>query len=225
MFSLSFSVAADVPEKPQFAVQLPKSLEPQRREIELAFARADMRLRQFSKVYGWDKYADKPFIQVAKVFASKPDFDKRLREIGDVGAEVQLPVTYSAALEKEEFIAVSPEVYLKNYPDGKEADYYEKLITHEMAHRLHVRILQGREQKMGPVWFYEGFAIFAADQFVGREPKLSEEEIWRIVADKDRGSYIKYASVIRFFLKKATLQQLVIRAGDSDFITWLKGLN
>jgi hypothetical protein len=40
---------------------------------------------------------------------------------------------------------------------------FEKLLTHEMAHRLHIRILDGSEEAMGPVWFYGALIDNSAD--------------------------------------------------------------
>jgi hypothetical protein len=62
-------------------------------------------------------------------------------------------------------MAVSPELYAENYPEGIEEDSYEKLLAHKIAHGLHIRILNGDEGRMGPTWFFEGFAIYAVEQF------------------------------------------------------------
>jgi len=93
-----------------------------------------------------------------------------------------------------------------------------------MAHRLHVRILNGNEDAMGPIWFFEGFAILAANQFENSIPELSEKEIWSIVESTDRGSYQKYATVILFFLKKTSLKEMISHASHTHFTEWLRCL-
>lgn len=129
-----------------------------------------------------------------------------------------------AALEKRQLIAVSPAIYHRNYPQGAEPNDWEMMLTHEMCHRLHVRILRGNKGAMGPIWFYEGFAIVGAGQFVHLAPSLTDEDIWQVVEDPKRGSYLKYATVMQHFLQRTTLHDMVARAGSPDFLTWLKGL-
>ena len=93
-----------------------------------------------------------------------------------------------------------------------------------MAHRLHIRILKGDEEAMGPIWFFEGFAIYAAGQFENRSLKLNADEIREIVKSESRGSYVRYGAVIRYFLEKAAIHELVQHAGQRVFFEWLQKL-
>ncbi|MBX9568890.1 MAG: hypothetical protein K2X77_08340 [Candidatus Obscuribacterales bacterium] len=203
---------------------LSKSLEPRRSEFRQNVIDAQKKLRAFAKSNAWEQLTDKPLIKRVEVYDTKDGWDNRLRQFYPKEAPKVIPKTFSAAIEKDIFFAVSPDVYLKNYPDGKdEPRAFEKLITHELAHRLHVRICKGDESKMGPIWFWEGFAVYAADQLNYNRPNLSEREIWNIVDAKERGSYRKYNVVFRHFLKKTdSLSDYVSRAGKPDFMQWLK---
>jgi len=116
-------------------------------------------------------------------------------------------------------MAVSPELYSQIYPEGIEDKSFEKLITHEMAHRLHIRILNGNENAMGPLWFFEGFAIYAAGQFANYN--LRPAEVWEVVKGTKRRSYQKYGATFRYLLQRAPLQELIERAGRNDFLKWL----
>ena len=89
-----------------------------------------------------------------------------------------------------------------------------------MAHRLHIRILEGDEDAMGPIWFYEGFAIYAAGQF--ETFSLDSTEIWKIVRSTERESYRKYGAVFRYFLKMVSIRELIEHAGKDDFQEWLQ---
>jgi hypothetical protein len=113
-------------------------------------------------------------------------------------------------------------LYRQNYPEGIEEKSFEKLITHEMAHRLHIRILNGDEHAMGPIWFFEGFAIYAAGQFEKSQAKLNSTEIWEIIKEQERGSYKNYSFVFRYFLTRVSINDLVERAGKKDFLDWLR---
>ncbi|OFX49478.1 MAG: hypothetical protein A2046_06835 [Bacteroidetes bacterium GWA2_30_7] len=75
---------------------------------------------------------------------------------------------------------------------------------------------------MGPIWFYEGFAIFAADQLKKSEFKLNSKEIWETIENTERGSYIKYGFVFRYFVDKIGLKKLISKSSDKDFHKWLK---
>lgn len=210
--------------EPTFKIILSKSLEGEREVISCAFLNAQTRLTTFAGKFDWNHLVKKPFIKEARIFDSKVEFDKFATEFLGYPPNTKLPELFSAALEKEALFALSPKVYKSLYPDGQEPDSFEKLITHEMAHRLHVRILNGNEEEMGPIWFFEGFAIYAADQFADSLPNLSEAEIWTIVESPIRGSYKKYATVFRFFLNKTTLFDLISYAAQPNFVEWLHSL-
>lgn len=201
---------------------LTPDLEPRRDFFESEYLGAQRMVRAFAKKHGWEALTDEPFMDKVEIYGNKPDFDERMIELTGADPATSLPATYSAGLEGRVLIAISPEIYWENYADGREEGAHEKLLAHEIFHRLHVRILKGDEDAMGPIWFFEGFAIYACGQFAHNAPELSEEEIWKIVNSKERGSYKKYATVIRHFLKKRTIEELVGQAGKPDFIKWLK---
>ena len=160
----------------------------------------------------------------AEIYDDKNMFDRELLKLSGAEPSVKLPKTYSAALEQNKFISVSPELYGQNYPDGIEDKSFEKLITHEMAHRLHIRILNKNEDAMGPIWFFEGFAIYACGQFENYHPKMEFSEILEIIKNPNRGSYKKYSIVFRYFLQKTSIHELIEHAGDNDFLKWLQDI-
>lgn len=74
---------------------------------------------------------------------------------------------------------------------------------------------------MGPIWFFEGFALFAADQFENSTLVLTKDEIIEIIGNEERGSYEKYAFIFRYILNKLPLQELVTKAGDQNFTDFI----
>ncbi|MBI4725742.1 hypothetical protein HY768_00705 [candidate division TA06 bacterium] len=163
-----------------------------------------------------------PFFDSVRIFDDKAQCDAFLLATMGLDPGTKLPAEFCAALEQQALMAVSPAIYHTVYPDGREDNSYGKLLAHEIAHRLHIRILNGDEEAMGPVWFYEGFAICAADQMNDPNFTLTDDELWRIVENPNRGSYKKYGAVIRRFLKKRTIEEMVEKAGKSGFIEWLR---
>lgn len=204
---------------------LSKSLEDRRTELELVLLAAQRRIANFAEKHSWKDLTQESFFDRAEIYDTKEAFDRALAKISDEDEQIELPKTYSAALEKRVLMAVSPELYSQNYPEGVEQGSYEKLLAHEIAHRLHIRILDGDENAMGPVWFFEGFAIYAADQFVNDSSSLKPTEIQGIIPESKRTSYRKYGKLFRHLASKSSVQELTKHAGKSDFETWLQEIN
>lgn len=202
-------------------VILPKSLENRRLEFQNYIEVAKKNIAAFAKKYEWQELTKEDFFDSVMIFDIKNDFNRTLLKLAAADTSMQLPETYCAALEKKTLVAVSPEYYAKVYPEGVEPHSYEKLLTHEIAHRLHVRILKGNEEAMGPIWFYEGFAMFAADQFSKSTIHLDKKEMTEIMNNPDRGSYAKYCYIFRYFANKVPLKELIAKANDKNFNEWL----
>jgi len=206
-------------------IQLSESLEPQHDLLHSTFLAAQRRLRDFAHKHNWETQIKEPFAKLFHVYADKTSFDHNLLKICGLDTALELPSTYCAALEQDVLMSVSPELYRTLYPEGDEESAFEKLLTHEMAHRLHIRILGGDENAMGAVWFYEGFALYAASQFEKNAPALNTAEIWDIVNDPERGSYRRYASVFQYFVGRASIQQLTKMAAKVEFLDWLREIS
>ena len=120
-------------------------------------------------------------------------------------------------------MAVSPEEYARVAPDyAHQDDAWTRLLAHEIGHRLHVAVLDGNEDAMGPQWFYEGFAVVAAGQQLG--PPLeyaTPAEALRGVHEDAPRSYRRFGAAVRFFAGRHPLPTLVARAGSVDFESWL----
>ncbi|OGK13142.1 MAG: hypothetical protein A2W80_11670 [Candidatus Riflebacteria bacterium GWC2_50_8] len=191
---------------------LPPELEKRQKEFCDYLQSARKRLDEFASRHEWGYLVDKTFVDSWEVFNEKPAFDRRLCALLEMPEETTLPATFSAALERRVLMSVTPEIYLKNYPQGHEPEAYAKLLCHEMAHRLHIRILDGNEEAMGPTWFYEGFALFAADQFSDSYKPLSHEELQNLFSEQERGDYRRYAAAFR--------QLAGMTDSLADLLTW-----
>ncbi len=196
---------------------LPLSLENRREEFQSYVEYAKEKLQQFIEEYDLLHDSDKSFMDNVLFFDDKKKFDKKILNLVDADPSTQLPKTCCAALEKRTLLAVSPELYAEIYPQGIEERSFEKLLIHEMAHRLHIELLNGDEEAMGPVWFFEGFAIFVADQFSNSDLILSNKEMIDIIREPNRMSYLKYGVIFRFFCDKIPLLELISKANNEDF--------
>jgi len=174
-------------------------------------------IRSFSIKHGWESYTKDAFINKLMVYDDKKEFDQQLLKLVEADPGIELPETYCAALENKILVIVTPEIYSRVFPEGIEENSYVKLITHEIAHRLHIRIIEGLEDHMGPIWFYEGFAIYVADQFSNSELQLSRDQIIEIMNYPGRGNYQNYGHIFRLFAEKMPLLELIMMAKEEHF--------
>jgi hypothetical protein len=210
-----------VEENSEVRLILDGKLEQRRQEFMDYLIMAEKNIKRFSEENSWLELAGESVFDSVMIFDDKQKFNITLLKVAKADTTMELPDSYCAALENRTLMAVTPEFYAKVYPQGIEENSYAKLLTHEIAHRLHVRILQGNEEAMGPVWFYEGFALFAADQFVHSVVKLDKKEMLELMTNPERGNYEKYNFIFRYFANKLSLHELISKAKDENFNAWL----
>ena len=170
----------------------------------------------------------RPLFDRLEIVGDQRELWRRLIELSGSPPDQPNPKAgLAAGLVGETIVAVPPAVYRDEIETtyGTDREAWEKLVAHEMAHVLHVRWVGGDEGKMGPEWFYEGFAVLAADQKPPREERIDS---WPLAADavasKGPGSYAKYDGALRFFLRHTSLGELVMGAGEPGFEDWLRDL-
>ena len=205
-----------------YPLVLTAELEEQRAELRNVLRDAQRRLVRFAATHGWIAHLDEPFATGARIFGTKAGFDRAVIALTGAPAATILPRSYSAALEGGVLIGVSPALYAANTPQGGEKGEYEKLVTHEFAHRLHIRLLDGHEDDMGPMWFFEGFACYAAGQFSGDLAEPDRALLEKVLGATRRGSYAEYAKVFRLFARKVSLADLIAEPRKPAFAAWAK---
>jgi len=57
----------------------------------------------------------------------------------------------------------------------------------------------------------------SSNQFSESDIILSKEEMIKIMKEPDRGSYVKYNYIFRYFVKKVPLKELILKAKDERF--------
>ncbi len=199
---------------------LPSELEMQRAFYGSQVESAQRRIVVFAREHGWADLVTEPFAIETEIFAHQSHFVEALKKLPGFPAEVSLPATVVAALENKKLLTVSCDEYKRICPLDDAPGAFEKLLAHEIAHRLHVRILSGKEEAMGPMWFFEGFATFAASQYGNM--LLTGAETLQVIRESERGSYVKYNAALRFFLKCFSLKDMVNNAGRDNFVSNLE---
>lgn len=202
---------------PDPPMTLAPTLQSRQAEFRCAYRRAELRLRRFAATHGWSAFVERPFVDRLRVVEDGREFEEALRELCAVPEDFVVPRSYSGALEKGTLLAKTPERFAADYPEGMEDGAWEKLLCHEMAHRLHVRILEGDEEAMGPIWFFEGFALVAAEQFAADGAEGEEDVIRSVLETRTRGSYRRYAGVLRRLMETTALGDMVRAAREPSF--------
>lgn len=183
-------------------------------EFEKSFVVAKQKLVVFARENGWEGIVtSKSFIEKVEVFPTKVEFDNALKTLSN-GQMKSVPKNFVALMDNRILRVISWKTYQQIHPDETLQDY-EKLLTHEMAHQLHVDILKGDENKMGPVWFYEGFAVLAAQQY--ESFNTDSKSMSEAISNAERGNYKVYGSILRKILKTKSLSTLVEGASKANF--------
>jgi|GEM_PF-589575 len=192
------------------------------RRIEFAsnIVEACATVRHFANLNEWHEYMWEPLFTSIEIFATQKELWHRIRYMTR-SIEKQVPTDgLSAAIISDHLMAVTPEEYKRLRPEyARTNKAWSKLLAHEMFHQLHIRLV-GTEEKMGPKWFYEGFAMHAAGQRFGKAI-MSIEEAVKATRAESRGSYAKYIAAFEFFLKRIDLNLMLQQASEQDFEAWL----
>ena len=121
-------------------------------------------------------------------------------------------------------MAVTPEENSRLNPEYvRQEDAWMRLLAHEIAHRLHIAVLEGDEEAMGPTWFFEGFAVFASGQQLG-DPvtyKTADEALTGVHSGEPL-AYRRFGAALKYFADRIALSDLIRQAGKGDFEDWLR---
>jgi hypothetical protein len=204
---------------------LPAGHESRRADVVRAVADAVDIVHRFAVQHGWSSHVTAPFFRGVELYLTQEELWQRILELNDV-QDVPVPTdALTAALEKDILLAVVREEAERARPEYFQTeDDWVRALAHEMIHRLHVRILGGNENAMGPQWFYEGFAVLGSGQALGIDQRVDDvDNALSMAAFTGRGAYARYAAAIRFFAERIPLQRLVANAERAAFQDWLRG--
>lgn len=190
-------------------------------EVAASVVTASDIVKRFAAEHAWEDHVAVFFDRGVEIFRSQGAMWNRVQALHGLSGRPLPTSGLAAALEKHILLAVSAAEYRRIHPTWAAAEgAWERVLAHEIAHRLHVAILAGDEDAMGPVWFYEGFAVVASGDL--HSAPVDAATAWANTRVKGAGSYTKYAAALRFFAAKIPLPELVANAGRTDFDAWLR---
>jgi hypothetical protein len=182
-------------------------------------ARAEEIVRAFAAEHGWEEHAARRHFDSVEIVADREALWARVLELYEAPDDTPLPDQPPvAALEARVLLAVTEEEYARAHPEyAAEDESFAKLLAHEILHRLHIAVV-GDEETMGPRWFYEGFAVVASGQrFDAGLTYATAADALAGTRETDALAYRRYAAALRFFLRCASIEELVDRAWREDF--------
>lgn len=198
-------------------LELPSTEEKRRTWYEKVVRDAQERISIFAFNHQWSEHVSTPLIKRIRVYETKEKFDSEVKNAFKYDSEIELPQSFSAIIADGILLAVTPNKYNENYKVGQEEHAYEKLFAHELAHELHIRILEGEEEQMGPRWFFEGFALYAANQFDNSLLELTKDDIRMIVSSNKSVTYAYYRLIMDELLLYMELKDAVEHAKYQNF--------
>jgi hypothetical protein len=180
-------------------------------------------IASFAVDHEWAAYMRVFFDRGIEIFVRQADLWARIRELYALPGATPLPTPgLAAALEWGILLAVTPEEYMRVAPEyGSSPEAYQRLLAHEVAHRLHVSILGGDEDAMGPLWFYEGFAVVASGDLT--DPPRGNHT-WEALIAPGPQAYRRYGALLRRLMERIPLSDLVDRARAHDFEQWARSV-
>jgi hypothetical protein len=203
---------------------VPDGYEGRRAEIAGSVVTAMSIVSDFAAKYGWSAYLTEPFFNSVEIYLSHQALWRRIL---DLNRQENIPMptdALTAALEKNVLAAIVYEEAKRTRPEYFLSwEDWTRALSHEIIHRLHIRLLDGDEDAMGPRWFFESFAIIGSGQLLGKD--LQAENAGQAIEfahSEGRGSYAKYAAALRFFAQRTPLPKILARAGGKDFEEWLR---
>ncbi|MDD3477555.1 MAG: alpha/beta hydrolase [Candidatus Izemoplasmatales bacterium] len=160
-------------------------------------------------------------VTTIEVFQHRNDFLDTLAQDLDVDSS-GMEDTFVGVATNQHLYLMNPSYYAKVYPEGIERQSYAKLVAHELAHLAHEKYVDHVDQDMGPIWFYEGFAVAASTQWIGQDDVLTPSQIESILTHEGRLFYRYFGSLFRVLMTKFTLTELLDMAKNNDFVIQIR---
>jgi hypothetical protein len=205
-------------------ISIPSMYENRRTEVAEAVAAALDIVCRFAAEHRWSSYAEDPFFHRVEIFETQDALWRRMLQLNQLEDAPRPTDALTAALENGVLLSVVREEAERARPEYFRAhEDWVRAFAHEIIHRLHVRVLDGNEDAMGPQWFFEALAVLGSGQPLGEAIRVDNaEQALELTRTGGRGSYARYAAALRFFVKRIPLQRLIDNAAAPDFEEWLR---
>lgn len=149
------------------AISLPEAIQEQQDWYAAQVVAAQQIVGNFAQQHGWQARMRVFFERGVEIYLSQEGLWQRICEVHGLPLTTALPTPgLAAALEQGVLMAVTPELYAQVQPQyGAAEGAYVRLLAHEIAHRLHIAVLDGDEEAMGPHYILRAEANVAIERY------------------------------------------------------------
>jgi hypothetical protein len=179
---------------------------------------ADLLIASFAFSNGFGDVYTRGLAREVKVFTAKPEFDRYLQASGEWPRTTAVPETVVAIFGTGALLATAEAEARRTNPAIDSHDAYVRILMHELAHGLHLAVVGGDKTALGPRWFFEGFAVAAAEQFDG--PEISAADYRAVVAGSPMADYRLFGAAVRKLLRTHSYSALIEQARKPTFNAW-----
>lgn len=180
---------------------------------------AELLIAAFAYRNGFGDVYARGLAREVKVFATKVEFDRYLQTSGEWPKDTPVPGNYVAVFNNGVLLATAEEDARRTNPAIDSHDAYVQILTHELAHGLHVAVVGGDKLAMGPRWFFEGFAVAAAGQY--DEQAISEADFRAVIAGLPKADYRLFGAAVRKLAQTHSYAELIEKARKAGFEAWV----
>lgn len=213
------------PSAPTFELRLQAPLESERAFYATSVQEAVNDVADNFRRWGF-AVAPGSLVRHVEVFADLPTAKATLAKAFGASPE-DVPDTFGGVATNDRFFLASPDLFRTTWDKlygaaTWEERTYHRLMLHELTHTAHAQYaakVLGDEEKMGPSWFFEGFACYSAGQF-SEQPALSKADFARQLAEIQAGKKVGYQTFARMvytLAAKVPVPLLLRHAGDPEF--------
>lgn len=196
-------------------IVIPEELLPTKEQVKEQLNNAKVNIRKFAKKYGWEGYSTEIYYDSVMVFADKSLFDKTINSLS--GQNKKYSTSECVVLVERTLLLMSPEYVAEHSIFSSEEKHFEKYITYVLAKALYSSIFFNEDSLSGPLWFREGFALFAANLFLSNDVVADELSMINTIQNPGKGQYVNYSVLVQFLTDNGKLSGFVEIANEDYF--------
>lgn len=196
-------------------IVIPDDLLPTKEQVKEQLNNAKINIRKFAKKYGWEGFSTEIYYDSVMVFADKAQFDKTINNL--LGQNKKLAASECIVLVERTLLLMSPDYVAEHSVFSSEPKHFEKYITYVLAKALYSSIFFGEDSISGPQWFREGFALFAANLFLGEDVVIEKQTLINTIQNPGNGQLNNYSTLVKYLSTNGNLMGFVEIASEDYF--------
>jgi hypothetical protein len=196
-------------------IVIPEDLQPTKEQVKERLNNAKINIRIFAKKYGWEGFSTEIYYDSVMVFSDKSQFDKTINKLS--GQNKKYAASDCIVLVARTLLLMSPDYVAEYSSFSSESKHFEKYITYVLAKALYSSIFFGEDSNIGPQWFLEGFALFAANLFLSDDVVVEKQTLINTIKNPGSGQLKNYSALVKYLSTEGELIGFVEIASEKHF--------